>query len=74
MRDITERLRAEVELHAARARFEVIANEQAALRRVATLVARQATSDELFAAVSKEVAVLLGAGAATFSAMTRSGT
>ncbi|MFZ0977037.1 MAG: PAS domain S-box protein [Solirubrobacteraceae bacterium] len=60
VRDITERLRAEVELRAARARFEVIANEQAALRRVATLVARQATSDELFAAVSKEVVVLLG--------------
>ena len=61
VRDITERLTAEEELRAARARFEVIANEQAALRRVATLVARQATSAELFAAVSREVATLLGA-------------
>jgi PAS domain S-box-containing protein len=60
VRDITERLSAEEDLRAARARFEVIANEQASLRRVATLVARQATSAELFAAVGKEVAVLLG--------------
>jgi PAS domain S-box-containing protein len=61
VRDITERLSAEEELRAARARFEVIANEQAALRRVATLVAGQATSEELFAAVAREVAVLFGA-------------
>lgn len=60
VRDITERLSAEEELRAARARFELIANEQAALRRVATLVAHQATADELFAAVAKEVAVLFG--------------
>ena len=61
VRDITERLRVEEELRAARARFELIATEQAALRRVATLVARQTTSDELFAAVAREVAQLLGA-------------
>jgi len=61
VRDITDRLSAEEDLRAARARFELIATEQAALRRVATLVARQATSDELFAAVAREVAELLDA-------------
>ncbi|MGA2011277.1 MAG: PAS domain S-box protein [Solirubrobacteraceae bacterium] len=61
VRDITERLRVEEELRAARGRFELIATEQAALRRVATLVARQATSDELFAAVAREVAELVEA-------------
>jgi PAS domain S-box-containing protein len=61
VRDITERLSSEEELRASRARFEGIANEQAALRRVATLVAHQASSEELFAAVAKEVAQLLGA-------------
>jgi signal transduction histidine kinase len=59
VRDITERLRVQEELRAARAKFELVANEQAALRRVATLVARQATSEELFAAVAREVAMLL---------------
>jgi PAS domain S-box-containing protein len=61
VRDITERLTAEEELRAARAEFELIASEQAALRRVATLVARQATADELFAVVAREIAELLGA-------------
>jgi PAS domain S-box-containing protein len=59
VRDITDRLRTEEDLRAARARFELIANEQTALRRVATLVARQATADALFAAVAREVAELL---------------
>jgi signal transduction histidine kinase len=46
-----------------RAQIEVsrLAHEQAALRRVATLVARQAAADEIFAAVAEEVARLLGA-------------
>ena len=38
-----------------------LAGEQAALRRVATLVARGVSSDELFAAVAAEVGGLLGA-------------
>ena len=39
----------------------LLAEEQAALRRVATLVARGVSSDELFAAVAGEVGGLLGA-------------
>ncbi|MET0512075.1 MAG: hypothetical protein ABW135_10400, partial [Thermoleophilaceae bacterium] len=39
----------------------VLAEEQAALRRVATLVARDVPPDELFAAVAREAGGLLGA-------------
>jgi len=42
-----------------------LADEQAGLRRVATLVARGVSPDELFAAVSNEVATLFGAEIAT---------
>src|ERR1700759_4156766 len=41
-----------------------LTREQAALRRVATMVAGDSTSEEVFATVAKEVAVLLGADAA----------
>jgi GAF domain-containing protein len=46
----------------ANARGEVrrLANEQAALRRVATLVAEEATPDEVFSAVAEEIGRLLG--------------
>ncbi len=44
-----------------RAALAGLAEEQAALRRVATLVARGAAADELFAAVAEEVGPLLGA-------------
>jgi GAF domain-containing protein len=46
----------------ARARAEVqrLADEQAALRRVATLVARESSPAEIFAAVAEEVSRLLG--------------
>jgi PAS domain S-box-containing protein len=60
VRDITERLRSEEELRSARDRVEAIADEQASLRRVATLVARQTTPDELFEVVAQEVAHVLG--------------
>ena len=43
------------------ARLRQLADEQAALRRVATLVARATPADELFIAVAEEVARLLGA-------------
>jgi GAF domain-containing protein len=44
-----------------------IAGEQAALRRVAVLVARATAPDELFAAITGEAGRLLGAGHATLS-------
>jgi GAF domain-containing protein len=44
------------ELAASEARARELADEQAALRRVATLVAQGASPDELFSAVAKEVA------------------
>ncbi|HZC28766.1 MAG TPA: GAF domain-containing sensor histidine kinase, partial [Gaiellaceae bacterium] len=47
------------ELAASEARARGLAGEQAALRRVATLVAKGASSDELFAAVTREAADVL---------------
>ena len=44
----------------ARAELRVLADEQAALRRVAELVARGAALDEVFAAVATEASKLLG--------------
>jgi GAF domain-containing protein len=45
--------------------LEDLLREQAALRRMATLVAREAPPSELFAAVTREVGMLLGAQRAT---------
>ena len=56
VRDITERQRAENDPATARQRLKVVADEQAALRRVATLVAAGAPQEEVFAVVAKEVA------------------
>jgi signal transduction histidine kinase len=50
-----------------RADDDRIAGEQAALRRVATLVARAAAPEEVFAAVTEEAGRLLGAHHATMS-------
>ena len=44
----------------ARAEVERLAEEQAALRRVATMVARESPAEEIFAKVAEEVGVLLG--------------
>jgi signal transduction histidine kinase len=44
-----------------RAKLERLAEEQAALRRVASLVARETSADRLFAAVAEEMGALLGA-------------
>jgi GAF domain-containing protein len=49
------------DLEASEARARELANEQAALRRVATLVAQGASPDELFSAVAKEVAGVIDA-------------
>jgi len=51
--DVTERRRAETEL-------ERLAGEQAALRRVATLVAREGSQAEVFTAIGEEIGQLLG--------------
>jgi signal transduction histidine kinase len=64
--DTLDRLAAFTELMAtaiansdARAEMERLAHEQAALRRVATLVARGAETSEIFAAVAREVAKVM---------------
>ena len=74
-RDTTERRRVEAELReaqrlleASRDELHVLAEEQAALRRVATLVAHDVPSRELFGAVAGEVGTLCGAD---FSGMIR---
>jgi signal transduction histidine kinase len=50
---------ARADLAASEARARELAEEQAALRRVATLVAQGASPDELFSAVAKEVAGII---------------
>jgi PAS domain S-box-containing protein len=57
--DIEDRLRAEEVL---RERDAVLAAQQASLRRIATLVAGGAASADVFAAIAREVAQLLGTG------------
>jgi PAS domain S-box-containing protein len=69
--DITERQRTEAELRALEgdvkaklAEIGRLAQEQAALRRVATLVAAEAAPERVFESVSEECARVLGTGAA----------
>jgi PAS domain S-box-containing protein len=69
-RDTTERRRADAEVREAQRMVEesrdelrVLADEQAALRRVATLVARGTAPDAVFAAVGREVGEMLGVDA-----------
>ncbi len=66
-RDVTERRRIDAELREAQrtaeargAELQVRAGEQAALRRVATLVAREASQPEVFRAIAEEIRQLLG--------------
>jgi len=66
-RDTTERRRVEAEVRTARRLLEAsrdelraLAEEQAALRRVATLVAKEAPPAEVFAQVAEEAANVLG--------------
>jgi PAS domain S-box-containing protein len=65
-RDVTDRRRADTQLgeaqrmlEASRDEHRALAEEQAALRRVATLVAREASPADVFAAVAEEVGRLL---------------
>ncbi len=58
-RELTERRQAEIDLREAEERNRVLAEEQAALRRVATLVARGLPPTEIFAAVAEEIGRLV---------------
>ena len=60
-RDATERRQAEADLRAAEKRHRVLAEEQAALRRVATLVARGVPPSAVFAVVAEEVGKVIPA-------------
>jgi signal transduction histidine kinase len=60
-RDTTERRRVDAELREAHARADRLVEEQAALRRVATLVAQDVAPTELFDAVAREVGALFDA-------------
>jgi PAS domain S-box-containing protein len=63
--DFTELLATAIENAEPREALERLVDEQAALRRVATLVARGVRPDEIFAAVSNEVGRLVGTDSAT---------
>jgi PAS domain S-box-containing protein len=63
--DLTGRLATAIENAESREALERLADEQAALRRVATLVARGVRPYEIFAAVSNEVGRLVGTDSAT---------
>jgi PAS domain S-box-containing protein len=63
--DITERREAEQRLVASERATRVLASEQAALRRIATLVAGEPTPAALFECVTEEVGRLLGVPSAT---------
>jgi signal transduction histidine kinase len=55
-KEIDKRARAERRFRVSEARARELANEQAALRRVATLVARESSPERLFAVVAEQVA------------------
>jgi PAS domain S-box-containing protein len=61
----TELLATAISNAQARDDLRPLVDQQAALRRVATLVAEGVTGDELFAAVAREVAIVLGASMVT---------
>jgi PAS domain S-box-containing protein len=63
--DITERREAEQRLRASEQATRLLADEQAALRRIATLVASEPTAGALFERVTEEVAGLLGVPSAS---------
>jgi PAS domain S-box-containing protein len=63
LQDFTELLATAIANASARDRLRRLAEEQAALRRVATLVARQTPQAEVFGAIAEEVGRLLGVDA-----------
>jgi len=74
VRDITERKQAEEDLIAAQRRLKLIADEQAALRKVATLVARGAVPQDVFDAVCEETGRLIEATSVSLAHFTPAGT
>ena len=66
-RDVTQRRQAEADLVEAEERNRLLAEEQAALRRVATLVASGSPPTEVFGAVAEEVGRLVAADRAVVS-------
>jgi PAS domain S-box-containing protein len=73
-RDVTERRRAEADLRTAEEQTAALAEQQAALRRVATLVAHSTPPEQLFAAVTAEVGQLLPVGSAAMGRYESDGT
>lgn len=73
VKDITERKCAEQQLRRRAAENQALAAEQAALRRVATLVATEAPPEGVFARAAEEVAGLLGVEAAIVARFTAEG-
>jgi PAS domain S-box-containing protein len=71
--DISERRAAEQRLVASEHATRVLADEQAALRRIATLVASEPTPEALFARVTEEVARALGVPSASIVRYDESG-
>jgi signal transduction histidine kinase/uncharacterized protein YoaH (UPF0181 family) len=65
--DFTDLLAAVIESAESREALSTLAEEQAALRRVATLVARGAPSEDVFAAVTQEMGQLVPVGQAAMS-------
>ncbi len=74
VRDITERKQAEEDLVAAQRRLRLIAAEQAALHKVATLVALGAVPQDLFDAVCEETGRLIEATNVSLAHFTPAGT
>jgi signal transduction histidine kinase len=64
LHDFIELVATAIANHESRADVERLAAEQAALRRVATLVAREHSPEDLFAALAEEIGVLLEVDAA----------
>jgi signal transduction histidine kinase len=64
LRNFTELVGTAIANANARAEVERLAEEQAALRRVATMVVRESSPEEIFAKVAEEVGLLLGVEAA----------
>lgn len=66
-RDVTDRRREQDQLRQAQAKLEALAEQQSGLRRVATLVAQEVSSEEVFSAVAEEMERCLNVAGAAVS-------